>query len=292
MNAENKERLIEKLETGISGFDLVANGGLPKDRTTLLAGTAGSGKTVFGVQFLAEGIKQAGENAVFVTFEEQPEDIRKNMRSLGWDISQWEDEGKWAFVDASPQPGREIILSGEYDFGALIARIENAVKKVAAKRLTIDSVSGIFTQFQDASIVRNELFRVATALKNLEMTAIITAERTQEYGEISRYGVEEFVADNVVIFRNVLQEEKRRRTLEILKFRGTSHQKGEFPFTISPDTGVNVIPLSAMELKQKSSNIRIKAGNAELDRGLRGWVLPRFHHPDIRSYWKRQDPLW
>ena len=266
MRAANKESSIEKLETGISGFDLVANGGLPKGRTTLLAGTAGSGKTVFGVQFLAEGIKQAGDNAVFVTFEEKPEDIRQNMRSLGWDISRWEDEGKWAFVDVSPSPGREIILSGNYDFGALIARIEYAAKKVAAKRITLDSVSSIFGQFQEASVVRNELFRVAVALKNLEMTAIITGERTREYGEIARYGVEEFVADNVIIFRNVLQEEKRRRTLEILKFRGTSHQKGEFPFTISPDTGVTVIPLTAMELKQKSSTIRIKGGNAELDR--------------------------
>ncbi|MDA2923647.1 circadian clock protein KaiC [Acidobacteria bacterium AH-259-L09] len=266
MSAENKESLVEKLEIGILGFDQVANGGLPKSRTTLLAGTAGSGKTVFAVQFLAEGIMKAGENGVFVTFEEHPKDIRKNMRSLGWDISQWEDEGKWAFVDASPQPGRETIVSGEYDFGALLARIENAAKKVAAKRMTLDSISSVFTQFQESSIVRSELFRVALALKDLEITAILTAERIHEYGEIARYGVEEFVADNVIIFRNVLEQEKRRRTLEILKFRGTSHQKGEFPFTISPETGVTVIPLSAMELKQESSNVRIKAGNAELDR--------------------------
>ena len=99
----------------------------------------------------------------------------------------------------------------------------------------------------------------------MNITALLTAERTQEYGDIARYGVEEFVADNVVILRNNLEEEKRRRTLEILKFRGTSHQKGEFPFSIMPGKGVVVIPLSAMELKQKSSDVRITSGNAELD---------------------------
>ena len=174
--------------------------------------------------------------------------------------------GKWAFVDASPQPGRESIVSGDYDFGALLARIENAVKKVAATRLTLDSISALFTRFQEFSIVRSELFRIATALKDLGVTAIITAERTAEHGEVARYGVEEFVADNVIILRNVLEEEKRRRTVEILKFRGTSHQKGEFPFTIIQEEGIAVIPLSAMELKQKSSNVRISGGNAELDR--------------------------
>lgn len=93
----------------------------------------------------------------------------------------------------------------------------------------------------------------------------MTAERSQEYGEIARFGVEEFVADNVIILRNVLEEGKRRRTVEILKFRGTTHQKGEYPFTIMPDQGITVIPLSAIELRQKSSNRRITSGNEELD---------------------------
>jgi circadian clock protein KaiC len=147
-----------------------------------------------------------------------------------------------------------------------MARIENAVKKVKAKRVSLDSLGAIFTQVPDASVVRRELFRIASALKRMGVTSIMTAERNEEYGAISRYGVEEFVADNVIILRNILEDEKRRRTIETLKFRGTQHQKGEYPFTVIPGEGIIVIPLSAIELKQRSSAVRITSGNQELDK--------------------------
>ena len=257
---------VDKLATYIEGFDLISQGGLPKNRTTLISGTAGSAKTVFAVQFLIKGITNNNESSVFVTFEESPEDICHNMASLGWDIKKWEDAGKWAFVDASPQPGESPLVVGDYDLGALIARIEFAVKKTGATRVALDSLGAIFTQFTDTAIVRGELFRIAYALKHLNVTSILTAERSDEFGEISRFGVEEFVADNVIILRNVLDAEKRRRTIEILKFRGTTHQKGEFPFTIVPNGGITVIPLSAIELKQRSSTLRITSGNNDLDK--------------------------
>ncbi len=259
------DQSIAKLGTGISGFDLVSDGGLPQGRTTLISGTAGSGKTVLAVQFLAEGIRQAGEAGVFVTFEESPEDIRRNVASMGWDIAAWEAEGQWLFVDASPQMGKEAIVVGEYDLGALLARIEHAVCEVGAQRISMDSLGAIFSRFDRGTLVRDELRRIAAALKQMAVTAMMTAERTDEYGDIARYGVEEFVADNVIILRNVLDDGKRRRTLEILKFRGTSHHKGEFPFTIIPGDGIVIIPLSSIELKQKSSNLRITSGNPELD---------------------------
>jgi circadian clock protein KaiC len=257
---------IAKLPTGIPGLDLISLGGLPKGRTTLVAGTAGSAKTVMAVQFLAEGIKNRDESGVFVTFEENPDDIRNNMISLGWDIRQWEAEGRWAFVDASLHPEHDEIVSGSFDFGALLARVEHAIAKVTASRVAMDSLGAVFTQYQDRSIVRRELFRLSSALKKIGVTAFLTSERTNESGKIARYGVEEFVADNVILLRNMLEAEKRRRTIEILKFRGTVHQKGEYPFTIIPQQGVVVIPLSAMELKQKSSSLRITSGQEELDR--------------------------
>lgn len=263
--AVTQQASIPKLETHIPGFDFIANGGLPQRRTVLISGTAGSAKTVFAAQFLANGITRAGENGVFITFEEPPADIRQNMLGFGWDIAAWEAAGQWAFVDASPEPGQEIIMAGDFDLGALLARIEYAVQKVKAKRVSLDSLGAIFTQFADGATVRGELLRIAVALKKMDVTAIMTAERTQEYGEIARYGVEEFVADNVIILRNVLEEEKRRRTVEILKFRGTSHQKGEFPFAIMPREGIVVIPLSAYELKQRSSAVRTTSGNPTLD---------------------------
>jgi circadian clock protein KaiC len=263
---ETKEFMqIEKLPTGIAGFDFISEGGLPKSRMTLVTGSAGSAKTVFAAQFLVEGIRRAGESGAFVTLEESPADIRKNMLGFGWDIAAWEEAGQWAFVDASLQPGEEATVTGSYDFGALLARIEHAVQKVGAKRLSLDSMGAIFTRLFDAATVRQELFRIALALKKMGVTVVLTAECAEDYGAISRYGVEEFVADNVIILRNVLEEEKRRRSIEILKFRGTTHQKGEFPFTVLPGEGIIVIPLAEIQLEQKSSDIRITSGNAALD---------------------------
>lgn len=261
---------IEKLATGIPGFDHVSAGGIPLNRTTLVSGTAGSSKTVFAAQFLAAGVAQFDQAGVFVTFEESVDDIRRNMLSFGWPIVEWEDAGKWAFVDASPQPMEPHVVSGEFDLGALLARVEYAVQRTGAERLSMDSLGAVFTQLTDSALVRRELFRVASALKQMNVTAVLTAERTEEYGPLARYGVEEFVADNVIILRNILEEEKRRRTIEILKFRGTGHQKGEYPFTIVPGTGVVAIPLSAIELKQRSSNVRVTSGSVDLDQMCSG----------------------
>ncbi len=255
---------VQKIATGISSFDIISKGGLPRNRTTLISGTAGSGKTIFAVQFLAAGI-EAGMPGVFVTFEESASDIRKNMLSFGWDLERWEAEGKLAFVDASPDPAIETIEAGGFDLGALLARVGHAVKRVKAERVSVDSLGAVFSQFSDQNIVRSELFRIASALKALGVTAVLTAERTDDYGPIARFGVEEFIADNVMILRNVLEDESRRRTIEILKFRGCDHQKGEYPFTIVPDGGVIVIPLSAMSLSMKSSEVRISSGNERLD---------------------------
>lgn len=255
---------LEKLSLGFEGFDIISYGGVPKNRATLVAGTAGSAKTVFAIQFLADGIEH-GETGVFVTFEERPTDIRKNIRSLGWDIEKMEREGSFAFVDASPSMEQETVISADFDLGGLLSRIEHAVRKTGATRVSIDSIGAIFTALGNSSVVRGELLRMVYTLKSLEVTTIITTERDSEYGPVARFGVEEFVADNVIILRNVLEDEKRRRTIEILKFRGTTHQKGEFPFSIVPGRGIVIIPLSALELKQASSNVRITSGNEEID---------------------------
>lgn len=256
---------IERIPSGIEGFDFISDGGLPRNRSTLVCGTSGSAKTVFAAQFLAKGILDCGDAGVFVTFEEPKDEICKNIESLGWDIKKFESENKWAFVDASPDPSQDTVIAGRYEMGAFIARIEHAIKKTRAKRIAIDSLGALMEQFPDRDLLRREILRLTMVLKKLNVTAIITVERLSEYGEISRYGFEEFVADNVIILRNALEEEKRRRTVEILKFRGTQHQKGEYPFTIIPGRGIIAIPLSASELKHKSTNIRIPSGVKELD---------------------------
>ena len=258
-------RPIEKLLTGIPGFDHIGHGGIPRGRVTLVTGTSGSAKTVFAGQFLAEGIRQFDTPGVFVTFEESAEDIRQNLASFGWDIQQWERDKKWKFLDASPQLGAEISVSGSYDLGALLARLEHAVRSVNAQRVSIDSLGPLFSLLPDAATVRHELFRIAQALKAMKVTALFTAERIHEYGEIARFGVEEFVSDNVIVLRNALEEKVRRRTMEILKFRGAMHNKGEYPFTIVPRIGIQAIPLSAIELQHRSSEMRVPSGVEGLD---------------------------
>lgn len=261
---DDRQYGVEKLATGIPGFDVVSEGGLPSNRSTLIAGSAGSAKTVFAVQFIAEGIAR-GENGVFVTFEDSPDDIRRNMLSFGWDIAEWERQGKWYFVDASPNPEDTAAITGSYDLGGVLARVENGVRKVGAKRVSLDSLNALFVQYPDQVVLRSELFRIIQVLKTTGVTIVFTGERTEEYGAVTRTGIEEFVADNVIILRNLLIEERRRRTVEILKFRGATHQRGEYPFTITLDGGILVIPLSALELTQSSSTVRITSGIEELD---------------------------
>jgi len=254
---------VPRLATGIPGFDLIAHDGLPRDRATLVAGTAGSAKTVFATHFLAAGIQTAGQSGVFVTFEDSPEDLRANMLGFGWDIAQWERDGKWRFVDASTDP-EPVPVVGAYDLGGLLARIEHAARSVGAARVVLDSLNALFVQFADHALLRSELYRITATLKRMGLTVVFTGERTNDYGDVTRFGIEEFVADNVIILRNILADERRRRTIEILKVRGATHERGEVPFTIVRD-GITVIPLTAEKLTQTSSTVRVTSGVAELD---------------------------
>lgn len=256
---------LDKLPTGIEGFDQLSRGGLPRNRTTLISGTAGCGKTIFATQFLAEGIRRAGENGVFVTFEEAPDDIRRNVGGFGWDLAGWEAADRFRFVDGSPDLTDETVFSGGYDLGALLARITYAVESIGARRVTMDSLGALFSRYENPALVRNELFRISATLKEMGVTSVVTAERTEDYGEISRYGVEEFVADNVVVMRNLLESERRLRTLEILKFRGADHQRGEAPYTIAGGEGIVVVPLCEAALDHDSPSRRVTSGNAALD---------------------------
>jgi circadian clock protein KaiC len=262
----NVAKELTKLPTGIVGFDQIANGGIPMGRSTLLSGTAGSGKTVMALQFLLAGVRDYHENGVFVTFEEAPADLMQNVRSFGWDLEGLLATRKIAVVDATPEPGEETITAGPYDLSALLARIESAIRSVGAKRVILDAIGALFPQLTDANVVRRELHRIAAGLRRLGVTTLVTMERTEEDGDVGRWGVEEFVADNVILLRNRLEQEKRRRTVEILKFRGATHHKGEYPFTIDSEDGVTIIPLSAIELVQKSSAIRVSSGVPELDK--------------------------
>lgn len=261
---------IERLATGINGFDQVARGGLPLGRSTLVSGTTGSGKTLFAVEFLARGIQRFDQPGVFVTFEETTEDIRRNAASLGFPIQQWEAENKWVFVDVSMDLLREAPTIGGFDFSALTLRIETEARRIGAARVAVDSLGAVFSHFVDVGLVRHELFRIAAALEPLGVTSVLTAERAVEYDGVSRYGVEEFVFDDVVILRNALREERRRRTVEIVKFRGCAHHSGEWLFTIDPRDGIVVMPQAFLIPRERASRERVSTGNPGLDQMLGG----------------------
>ncbi|MEA5450733.1 circadian clock protein KaiC [Leptolyngbya sp. CCNP1308] len=254
---------VRKIRTLIEGFDDISHGGMPAGRSTLVSGTSGTGKTLFAVQFIYNGITEFDEPGVLVTFEESPEDIIQNAYSFGWDLQHLVDDGKLFILDASPDPeGQDVV--GNFDLSALIERIQYAIRKYKARRVSIDSVTAVFQQYDAASVVRREIFRLVARLKLMGVTTVMTTERLDEYGPVARFGVEEFVSDNVVIVRNALEGERRRRTIEILKLRGTTHMKGEYPFTITND-GINIFPLGAMQLTQRSSNARVSSGVPTLD---------------------------
>ena len=262
-STEKSVRPVQKIRTMIEGFDEISHGGIPIGRTTLVSGTSGTGKTLLAIQFIYNGIQQFDEPGIFVTFEESPSDIIINAYSFGWDLQSLIEQGKLFILDASPDPeGQEVV--GNFDLSALIERIQYAIRKYKAKRVSIDSVTTVFQQYEGVGLIRREIFRLSARLKQIGVSSIMTTEREQEYGAVARFGVEEFVSDNVVIVRNVLEGERRRRTVEILKLRGTTHMKGEYPFTINRN-GINIFPLGAMRLTQRSSNERVSSGIKTLD---------------------------
>jgi circadian clock protein KaiC len=256
---------LTKLATGIAGFDHIALGGLPVLRTTLVVGTTGSGKTLFGLEFLMRGILQFDEPGIFVTFEESPSDLRQISASFNFDIERSEAEGKWAFIDASFKTSPQDAVIGSYDFGGLVSRIGHAVRTIDAKRVVLDSTGSLFSRFADSGHVRFELFRLFAALKDMGTTSVLTIESSGGDGAITQFGVEEYVADNVIVLRNILEQSKRRRTIEILKFRGAPHRSGEWLFTIVAHEGFVVIPVSLLGARQLASSSRVTTGNAELD---------------------------
>ncbi|TFG26722.1 MAG: circadian clock protein KaiC [Promethearchaeota archaeon] len=263
---------IEKIPSGIDGFDIISMGGIPKNRTTLISGTPGSGKTIFCTQFLLGGILNSKEPGVFVTFEERPEDIITNMTDFGWDIPNYEDSGLWKFVDVSLNLGNNFEISGIYDLSGLLIRIKTAVEMIGAKRVVLDSLAALFSRFPDKTIVRDEILRLKSCLNSLAVTSLITTENYNDYGDNNQYNIIDFVSDNVIVLNNSLSEEYRRRTIEILKYRGTNHKKGKHSFTIKQNRGVVIISfkreLEAPQIQRKRKSSGVKELNSMIGGGF------------------------
>ena len=252
---------LAKAPTGIKGLDDVTLGGLPEGRPTLLCGAAGCGKTLFAMTFLVNGAIQFGDTGVFMSFEERSEDLVANVASLGFDVEALVAEKKLVIDHVRIEPA-EIEVSGEFDFEPLFVRLGYAIDQVGAKRVVLDTIEALFSGFKDQAVLRAELRRLFGWLKDRGVTAVITGERGE--GQLTRYGIEEYVSDCVILLDNRVHDQVTTRRLRIVKYRGSSHGTDEYPFLID-DRGVSVMPITSAGLQHKISSQIVPTGVADLD---------------------------
>ena len=244
---------IGKSPTGIRGLDEVTQGGLPEGRPTLLCGSAGCGKTLFGMTFLYNGAVEYDEPGVFIAFEEQPEDLIKNVGSLSYDIEKLIAEKKLA-IDHVQLDRTQIDESGEYDLEGLFIRLGFAIDSIGAKRVVMDTIETLFGGLENEQVLRSELRRLFEWLKDKGVTAIITGERGD--GTLTRYGLEEYVADCVILLDNRVHDQLSTRRLRIVKYRGSAHGTNEYPFIID-EQGITVMPITSSGLAHEVSIERL-----------------------------------
>src|ERR1043166_1336725 len=258
--------VLDKARTGIHGLDEITAGGLPKGRPTLISGGAGSGKTMFGLEFLVNGAMEYNEPGVFISFEETIRDLTTNAASLGFDLGRL-IAGKKLFVDHVHFSRTDIAETGEYDLDGLFVRIADAVRQVGARRVVLDTIEALFADLPNPRILRAEIRRLFGWLRDKGLTTIITAERDGP-NKLTRHGIEEFVSDCVILLDHRIHEEISTRRLRIVKYRGSTHGTNEYPFLID-ETGISVLPISSLGLDHAAPDTRISTGIARLD-GMMG----------------------
>jgi circadian clock protein KaiC len=257
---------IFKARTGIVGLDELTGGGLPGGRPSLVCGAAGCGKTLLAVTFLYNGAAEFGEPGVFMTFEERPQDLVKNVASLNYDLDRLIEENKLA-IDHVRVERSEIEETGEYDLEGLFIRLGYAIDRIGAKRVVLDTIEALFGGLSNQAILRAELRRLFEWLKDKGVTAVITGERGE--GQLTRHGLEEYVSDCVILLDHRVHEHVTTRRLRVVKYRGTAHGTNEYPFVID-GTGINVMPVTSAGLDHVAPDERISSGIADLDAMLEG----------------------
>jgi circadian clock protein KaiC len=265
--SQPSSKTLPKAATGIQGLDEITLGGLPRGRPTLISGGAGSGKTLFGLEFLVRGATQYNEPGVFMSFEESIPDLTKNAASLGFDLARLAADKK-LFLDHVLITRSEISESGEYDLDGLFIRIADAVERVGARRVVLDTLESLFSELPNPGILRAEIRRLFGWLKEKGLTTVITAERDRP-DRLTRHGIEEFVSDCVIVLDHRIREEISTRRLRVVKYRGSTHGTNEYPFLID-EQGISVLPISSLGLDHAAPAERISSGIARLDGMLGG----------------------
>ena len=265
-NRPNNAVGLQKERTGIPGFDEITTGGLPAGRPTLVCGSAGAGKTLFAMEFLVRGATLYNEPGVFISFEETSDELATNVASLGFDLKELIADQKlvldYVFIERS-----EIEETGEYDLEGLFLRLGHAIDEIGAKRVVLDTLEALFSALPNEAIIRAELRRLFRWLKERGVTALITCERGEQ--TLTRYGLEEYVADCVILLDHRVENQISTRRLRIVKYRGTSHGTNEYPFIID-DKGFSVLPITSLSLNHKAPTQRVSTGIPRLDNMLAG----------------------
>lgn len=262
--AATSDSALPKAYTGISGLDEITLGGLPAGRPTLICGGPGCGKTLFATTFLVNGAVLYGEPGVFMSFEESTTDLIHNVASLGYDLNALIAQNKIA-IDFVRVERSEIEESGEYDLEGLFVRLGYAIKSIGAKRVVLDTLEVLFAGLGDTQILRGEIRRLFAWLKAQNVTAIITAE--QGSGALTRFGLEEYVSDCVLLLDNRVDDQITTRRLRVVKYRGSAHGTNEYPFLIDGE-GISVLPVTSAGLSHSASDVVISTGVPGLNQML------------------------
>ncbi|HWJ90176.1 MAG TPA: circadian clock protein KaiC [Flavisolibacter sp.] len=260
------KRSLPKTRTGVNGLDEITGGGLPTGRTSLVCGAAGCGKTLLSLEFIIRGAMEFREPGVFMAFEEKAEELSMNVASLGFDLDKLQKD-KLIKVDHVHIERSEIEETGEYDLDGLFIRLEYAIKSIGAKRVVLDTIENLFSGLNNQGIIRAELRRLFTWLKEKKVTAIITAEKGE--GTLTRQGLEEYVSDCVILLDHRVENKISTRLLRVIKYRGSVHGTNEYPFLIDEE-GISVLPVTSLGLLHQVSSQRVSSGIPALDKMLGG----------------------
>ena len=265
-NPTTKARELPKVATGIIGLDDVLHGGFPAGRTTLVSGGPGTGKSIVGIEFLYHGTVN-GEPGIFVTFEERAEAVRRNALTLGWDLAPLEKEDKFFLFGAHVDP--QAAISGDFNVKGLLAIVEGKAKAMGARRIVIDALDVLMRVFDNPVRERNELYALHDWLNDHEMTTILTLKTSAGGDTSSRYEFLDYMADCVIQLDQRVIEQVLTRRMRVIKYRGSSYIHKEHPFIIA-DNGVNIIPVSTVELQHKALGPKVSTGHPRLDTMLDG----------------------
>ena len=282
--ASNHKQLL-KCPTGIEGLDQITEGGLPKNRTILVTGSAGSGKTLLGLDFLIKGAEKYNEPGIFVSFDETEEELYQDVASLNLNLQELVSQKKIHIEHVVLS--RRDIQESDFNLEGIFIRLELAINSIGAKRVVLDSIESLFAGLTDSGVLRVEITRLFRWLKDKKVTAIITGEPGEEF--YTRHGLEEYISDCVIFLDNRVSEQISIRRIRIIKYRGSNHGTNEYPFVIDKD-GLSVIPITAAALDSPGTNERVSTGIPSLNKMFQGGGYQRQHDTRFRNGrdWKNQ----